>query len=97
MLLQDILKAKGSTVYWIAPDATLADAVRELVAHHVGALLVGQPDPDGGLACWASSPSAICSTPMPASAATSSPSRPGPGGNVPLDGLQGRRPDDQRT
>jgi CBS domain-containing protein len=48
MLLQDILKAKGSTVYWIAPDATLADAVRELVTHHVGALLVGQPDPAGG-------------------------------------------------
>ncbi len=47
MLLQDILKAKGSTVYWIAPDATLADAVRELVDHHVGALLVGRRDAAG--------------------------------------------------
>jgi CBS domain-containing protein len=48
MLLQDILNAKGSTVYWIAPQATLADAVRELVDHRVGALLVGEPDPAGG-------------------------------------------------
>jgi CBS domain-containing protein len=48
MLLQDILKAKGSTIYWIAPDATLADAVRELVDDRIGALLVGEPDPGGG-------------------------------------------------
>ncbi|MGO8691430.1 MAG: CBS domain-containing protein [Thermoguttaceae bacterium] len=48
MLLQDILKAKGSTVHWIGPQATLADAVRELVDHRLGALLVGVPEPNGG-------------------------------------------------
>ncbi len=49
MLLQDILKAKGIAIFWIAPQATLADAVHELVTHHIGALLVGEPDPAGGL------------------------------------------------
>ena len=47
MLLQDILKTKGSVVYSIGPDATVADAVRELVARHVGALVVCQTDPGG--------------------------------------------------
>ena len=48
MLLQDILKTKGSVVYSIGPEATVADAVRELVARHVGALVVCQAEPGGG-------------------------------------------------
>jgi CBS domain-containing protein len=47
MLLQDILKAKGSTVFSIRPDQTVADAVRDLVQHHVGALLVCETAPSG--------------------------------------------------
>jgi CBS domain-containing protein len=44
MTLQDILSVKGSTVYTIAPEATLADVVRELVEHRVGALVICGPD-----------------------------------------------------
>jgi CBS domain-containing protein len=44
MTLQDILAAKGSTVYTIAPEATLADVVHRLVEHKVGSLLVCRPD-----------------------------------------------------
>jgi CBS domain-containing protein len=47
MLLQDILKAKGSVVYSIGPDETVGNAVRELVLRRVGALLVCQKDEKG--------------------------------------------------
>ena len=40
MLLQDILKAKGSAVYAIAPEATVKDVVHRLVEHNVGSLIV---------------------------------------------------------
>ncbi len=40
MLLQDILKAKGSAVFTIRPDATLHDVVYRLVHHNVGSLVV---------------------------------------------------------
>ena len=49
MLLQDILKIKGNTVYSIGPDQTLREAVRELIQRHVCALLVCQPDDAGGV------------------------------------------------
>ncbi|HUT12724.1 MAG TPA: CBS domain-containing protein [Thermoguttaceae bacterium] len=47
MILQDILSAKGTEVYTIAPDATLAEAAHTLVEHKVGALLVSRPDETG--------------------------------------------------
>jgi len=40
MLLQDILKAKGSAVYAIAPEATVKEVVHRLVEHNVGSLIV---------------------------------------------------------
>ncbi len=40
MLLQDILSAKGSTVYAIGPAATLDEVVQRLVEHNVGSLVV---------------------------------------------------------
>lgn len=40
MTLQDILAAKGSQVFTIEPEATLADVVRLLTQHNVGCLLV---------------------------------------------------------
>lgn len=43
MLLQDILRAKGSTVFTVGPDVTLAEAVRELVRKNVGSLVVTEP------------------------------------------------------
>ena len=42
--IQDILSAKGSTVYKIGPEATLADVARELVEHRVGSLVVCPSD-----------------------------------------------------
>ncbi len=36
----DILKAKGSTIHSIGGDATVYDAVKRMVEHNVGALLV---------------------------------------------------------
>ncbi|GAB6164173.1 CBS domain-containing protein [Thermostilla marina] len=48
MTVKDILLAKGSHVYVIAPDATLQDAVGELVQHNIGSLLVVRRDPDEG-------------------------------------------------
>lgn len=47
MLLKDILKAKGDTVYTIAPEETVEGAVRKLVEHNIGSLLVC-PEEDGG-------------------------------------------------
>jgi CBS domain-containing protein len=40
MNLQDILAVKGSSVFGTTPEATLAEAVADLVERHVGALLV---------------------------------------------------------
>ena len=44
MLVSQIIKHKGSDVFTVAPDATLADAARELHERRVGALVVK----DGG-------------------------------------------------
>lgn len=46
--LEDILKAKGSSVYTIAPEAMLEEAIGELSRHNVGALLVCERDPAFG-------------------------------------------------
>ena len=40
MKVRDILKLKGSQVYWIRPDQTVLDAVALLMQHGIGALLV---------------------------------------------------------
>ncbi|HWA96934.1 MAG TPA: CBS domain-containing protein [Pirellulales bacterium] len=40
MILQDILRLKGSEVYAIRPQATLGDVVRSMMEHRCGALLV---------------------------------------------------------
>jgi CBS domain-containing protein len=47
MLLSDILQAKGSAVYAVAPDQTVGDAVRKLAEHGVGSMLVCETLPDG--------------------------------------------------
>lgn len=47
MTLNDILRAKGSTVHCIGPDATLDEAVGELVRHNVGSLVVCRPEAEG--------------------------------------------------
>ncbi|MBV8781976.1 MAG: CBS domain-containing protein [Phycisphaerae bacterium] len=36
----DILKTKGSTVHWIAPTATVLDAIQKMNMHKLGALVV---------------------------------------------------------
>jgi CBS domain-containing protein len=41
------LTTKGSTVYTIAPDATLAEVVEKLVEHRIGSLLVCEPNDAG--------------------------------------------------
>ncbi len=48
MNLQDILTAKGTTVYTTEPEATLAEVVRQMVDHKVGGLLVCRRDVDRG-------------------------------------------------
>ena len=40
MNLQEILREKGTTVYTIGPEATLADVARSLVQHNCGSLVV---------------------------------------------------------
>jgi CBS domain-containing protein len=40
MKLRDVLRDKGSHVYTIGPDHTVQDAVRVLMQHRIGALLV---------------------------------------------------------
>jgi CBS domain-containing protein len=40
MTLSDILRSKGSTVYTIEPQATLAEAVDRLIQHNCGSLVV---------------------------------------------------------
>jgi CBS domain-containing protein len=44
MLLQDILATKGTTVLTTTPRASLADAVRQMVEHNVGSMLVCERD-----------------------------------------------------
>jgi CBS domain-containing protein len=44
MQLQDILATKGATVLTTTPEATLADAVRQMCDHKVGSMLVCQRD-----------------------------------------------------
>jgi CBS domain-containing protein len=46
MLLQDILRNKGSQVLSIEPSATLDDVVQKLVRHNCGSLVVCQSQPD---------------------------------------------------
>lgn len=40
MLLREILRSKGSDVVTIRPEATAHEAMRELVRHNIGALVV---------------------------------------------------------
>ena len=44
MRLQDILAVKGTTVFTTAPDVSLAELVRQMVEHNIGAMLVCQRD-----------------------------------------------------
>jgi CBS domain-containing protein len=46
--IEGILKAKGSAVYTVAPEAMLEEAIGELSKHNVGALLVCERDPAFG-------------------------------------------------
>lgn len=46
MILQEILRKKGSGVFTIAPGATVDDAVQKLVECNVGSLLVCEGDVD---------------------------------------------------
>lgn len=48
MNLEEILKSKGSTVFTIAPDATLEQAVSRLVDHNIGSLVVCSRDVEHG-------------------------------------------------
>lgn len=47
MLLQELLRDKSQKVHSIRPQATLADAVAELVRHNIGSLLVCESSGDG--------------------------------------------------
>ena len=38
--VQDVLRSKGCTIFHVAPDATVLDALREMAARNCGALLV---------------------------------------------------------
>ncbi len=40
MTIQEILRSKGADVITITPDASVHDAMRELVRHNIGALIV---------------------------------------------------------
>jgi len=48
MTLYEILKAKGSTVFTIHPQATLDEVANELVRRNVGCLVVCDRDLEGG-------------------------------------------------
>jgi CBS domain-containing protein len=48
MNLEEILKAKGSKVYTIGPDAVLEQVVARLVDHNVGSLVVCDRDVEKG-------------------------------------------------
>src|SRR5579871_926308 len=47
MLLQEILRNKGATIYTIDPDATLNDVVKTLVHYNCGSLIVTDPSASG--------------------------------------------------
>lgn len=44
MTLEEILKVKGSSVFTITPETTMAKAIEELVQHKIGALVVCRRD-----------------------------------------------------
>jgi CBS domain-containing protein len=44
MTLSAILKAKGSSVFTISPDATVLEVIQQLVQHNVGSLIVCDPN-----------------------------------------------------
>ncbi len=44
MRLQDILAVKGTTVFTTSPEISLAELVRQMVEHNIGAMLVCQRD-----------------------------------------------------
>lgn len=44
MTIRDVLRTKGHEVVKIAPDRSIADAVRLLVEHRIGAVVVMQAD-----------------------------------------------------
>lgn len=48
MKLQEILLAKGRTVYSISPEATLQDVVEMLVERRIGSLLICRPSSASG-------------------------------------------------
>jgi CBS domain-containing protein len=41
---KDLLKRKGDKVFVIGPDDTVLDAARRMTEHHIGALVVVDPD-----------------------------------------------------
>jgi len=47
MILKDILGAKGNTVHCIEADAALENAVRKLIEHNVGSLVIVARGPEG--------------------------------------------------
>ena len=47
--VSDILRTKGSNIYSIGSDASVYDAVKQMVDHNVGSLLVLDSDLPGGL------------------------------------------------
>ena len=49
MRLSDILRAKGSSVVTIAPDRTVLEAIRTLVDHNIGAVVVVEEDDPVGI------------------------------------------------
>lgn len=49
MKLRDILRRKGSEVVTITPDAIVLDAMRTLVAHNIGSLVVVEGDEIRGI------------------------------------------------
>jgi CBS domain-containing protein len=44
MTLAEILKVKGTAVYTVVPDLSLDDAIRDMVRHNVGSLVVCSRD-----------------------------------------------------
>ncbi len=44
MRLQDILAVKGTTVFTTSPEISLAELVRQMVEHNIGAMLICQRD-----------------------------------------------------
>lgn len=49
MFISNILRAKGTKIHTIAPEATADDVVQELVKHNVGSLVVMETDTAGEL------------------------------------------------